>query len=218
MRVFLLAIFLVPSCLISHAQEKKISLEINYGIAGNHFVTSYEENNLPEGFIYLANKNFLGAVGQVQLNYYFQNETSLSIGYSRDTHQKERSYQTLVNSVPVIIDNWSIVHHNNIFQAKHKRHINKEFKYHFGIFYLRPEQQEIEINEPPYPIIGVFLDERDNPNNNLNEAGILGGLNYEKKIDTKFIGGINITGYYLASTSTYETTYLTGSLAYQFGK
>lgn len=203
------------SCLC-FSQDSRFSLEMNYGLAGNHFVTSYEEAPF-QGVTLLANKNFIGSVGQLQLNYFFSNGTSLNFGYARDNHEKERNYQTIINGVPVMVENWAIRHNNNIYFLKHKRHIKKDFNYHFGLFYLRPEQQEIEIHETPLPPL-VEVGERDHPNYNLNEAGILGGIDYEQKIDTKFIGGLHLSGYYLASTSTYETTYLTGSLAYRFQK
>ncbi len=200
----------------SLSQESRFSLELNYGLAANHFVTSYEENQI-DGEQLLANKDFLGSVGEVQLNYFFTNGTSLIIGYARDNHQKERSYQNIINGVPIVVDKFSIRHNNNIFFLKHKRYINEQFKYHFGLFYLRPEQQEIEIWQPPLPP-KILLEERDTPNNNLNEGGVLGGFDYEQKIDTKFTGGLHLSGYYLLSNGTYETTYLTGSLAYRFKK
>lgn len=207
-------LFLIPC--INFSQESRFAIEINYGLSGNHFVTSYEENQI-DGEQLLAKKDFLGSVGQLQLNYFFTNGTSLSFGYSRDNHQKERNFQDIINGVPVIVDKFSIKHNNNIYFLKHKRHLGENFNYHFGLFYLRPEQQEIDIWKQPLPP-RVLIEERDTPNNNLNEGGLLGGIDYERKIDIKFTGGLHLTGYYVLSNGTYETTYLTGSIAYRFQK
>jgi len=202
-------------------QTPKFSLEINYGLAGNHFVNSYTEQGegfIPEGFIYLADKDFLGTVSKIQVNYEFKNETSISVGYARDSHQSERDYLSPSTSRNlVLIKNWSIRHNNNMFFGSHKRHINKTFNYHVGVFVIHPEQQEIDIREGSEHV-SVLLDERDLPNNRLAEGGFLAGIDYEKQLDTRFVGGLHLSGFYLASTGTYETTYLTASLAYQFAE
>lgn len=219
----LIYIFLILFTKHTYGQDEKISIEVNYGLSGSPRVLRYTEeptpNVLPEGIVRLADKDFFGTVSQIQINYHLKNETSLSLGYSRDNHQRERNYNNVINNVPVSIKNWAIRHNNNVFFLKHKRNLFINFnniKYHFGGFVLHAEQQEIDIYEPPLWNGQIEIEERDQPNNGLSDAGFLGGLNFEKKIDKKFIGSINISGYYLATTGTYETTYLTGSLAYNF--
>lgn len=210
-----LFIFLLVVTKATIGQESRFSVEVNYGLAGNHFVTSYIENSddgyIPEFVDFLANKRFLGSVGQLQVNYHLKNNTSFSLGYARDSHQKEVSYKKNVAGAKLNIHKWAIRHNNNIYFFKHKRNLTKVFDYHFGLFYLRPEQQEIEIDNAARII---EIEERDNPGFNLNEAGILAGLDYEKQIDTKFKAGFHLTGHYILSASYYETTYFTGSISY----
>lgn len=213
--IYLLSILYISNFALS--QNNRFSIEANYGLSGSPRVVRYTERAgegnpaHPENRIFLADKDFFGSVGQIQLNYHLKNNTTISIGYSRDMHQRERNYQ---NSY-FYVDNFSIRHNNNIYFIKHKRNFSKSLKYHFGGFVKRPEQQEIEIWEPNGPI---SVQERDAPNNRLSDGGLLAGIDYEKQIDTHFVAGLHLSGYYLASASTYETTYLTGSLAYQFGK
>lgn len=191
------------------AQERKLSLEMNYGITGNHFVRSYIEQE-GKGNVLLAKKNFLGTVGQLQLNYHFPNNTTLSIGYAKETLEKERNYSNASSSFSV--KNFSIRHTNNMYFLKHRRPFSDVFGYHFGAFYVRPEQQELDIYGLSNP--RVIIEERDAPNQRLNELGLLAGFDFEKQIDTKFKAGLHLTGNYILTASTYEATYFTGSLAY----
>ena len=183
----------------------------------NHFVTSYaetpDEGNIPDGYIFLAKKNFLGTAGQVQLNYFFENQTSLSLGYLRDMHQKERDYYKRAEYNTVLIEDWAIRHNNNIYFIKHKRPLSNVLQYHFGLFILYPEQQEIVVWESDIAST-VLMDERDKWNSNLNEGGVLAGIDYEKQVDSKFFAGLHLSGYYVLSAQYYESTYLTGSLSY----
>lgn len=211
-------------CMQQGYMQEKFSLEVNYGVAGNNFVRDYietkEDGYIPTGARLFAKKKFLGSVGQIQLNYHLKNSTSVSVGYTRDMHQQETNYTGYVGDTDFRIDNFALRHNNNIYFAKHRRNLNeaKTLKYHFGLFYLRPEQQEIDIKLPPYFAPQIVVEERDTPNFNLNEAGILAGVDYKRQIDTKFKVGLHLSGYYVASASYYETTYLTGSLSYAFSK
>ena len=56
-------------CLVSktNGQDKKISIEVNYGLQGNFFVRGYEERNTPGISYNFYNKNFLGSMGGIEL-------------------------------------------------------------------------------------------------------------------------------------------------------
>lgn len=184
-------------CNILYSQKNSFSLELNYGLAGNHFVRSYGDD--------LNKKDFLGTISQIQVNYVLKNNTMLSLGYARDSHQQEKSFE----DQNVKVENFSLRHNNNFYYGSHTRKIHNNFKYHLGLFYMRPEQQEILVLNN-----FVWIKERDNPNNRLNEGGLLGGVSWEKQLDTKLKGGLKLTGYYIASASTYETTTLTSYISY----
>lgn len=72
-------------------------------------------------------------------------------------------------------------------------------------------QQEI-IASP----FGVFLQERNYKNSKLEEGGAFIGLQYSKKIDTKFDLGMKAKFYYLISTGSPEAITLTPTLTYHF--
>ena len=217
---FLLIFFLLFSY-ISHSQTNRFSIEANYGLAFSNFVEGYNEQGeggfMPPGYVLIADKNFLGTVNQVQVNYHLKNGTSFILGYARDSHQKERNYTNPEGTNASVLENWSLRHNNNIFFGKHKRNISKYFKYHVGVFVIHPEQQEITVWEGSEQV-AVYMDERDKPNNGLSDGGFLAGLDFEKQLGSKFLGGLHLTGYHRTSAATYETTYFTGSIAYIFNK
>ncbi len=80
-----------------------------------------------------------------------------------------------------------------------------------GIFYLRMNQQEITFSPS-----GMGAEERNYDNSNLEEAGVLWGLHYFTKIDTKFDFGVKTRVYYTLSTVSMEAITITPTLRYNF--
>ncbi len=215
MRYLNVIIFLLATVYCGVSQDRRFSVEANFGLSANHFVTSYTEYPPPRLTIY--KKRLLGTAGQLQLNYYLKNGTSISGGYCRTNNEEERNYDKAFDYVRLKIENFALHHNENIFFVKHQRRLGKLLNYHLGLYYVRFEQQEIAINEPINNGVAVIvIDERDTPNNRLNDIGFLGGLDYEKHIDSRFKAGLHLTGYWILSGSYYEATNLTGSIAYQF--
>ena len=88
-----------------------------------------------------------------------------------------------------------------------------QFKYHFGLFYSRYQQQEVTISRITN---SSSFEQRNFNNSKLEEGGAFLGIHYSKMIDTKFELGIRSRLYYLISTNEIETISLTPTLTYYF--
>ncbi len=214
---FTIYILVLVSTLQINAQSKsKISLEVNYGIQGNYFVRSYNEIGRPDGTAFL-NKNFIGSIGGIELKYQSTKRAAWSLGYAQSSNKRSVNYSTVINGIRLSINDFDIRHENRFYQLFYQRNFSKKtpnLKYEFGIFYLRSQQQEIIIGNSLRNNIDIL--QRNFKNSNLEEGGVGFGLQYLKKLDTKFDIGIRSRIYYLVSTNTLEAITLTPTLTYHF--
>lgn len=206
--------FLLYSTVIFAQKEKRFSIEVNYGLNGNFFVRSYNETvSPPAKFFY--NKNFIGNIGGLEMKYNFNKNSRLGLAFSQAKNSKEINYSGSV--LPITIINFNITHVNRFFQLFYERNFSKKnpgFKYQVGLFYLRMNQQEVEIADRVNG--GALFEERNYKTYKLEEGGAFVGFHYSKKIDTKFDLGIKSRLYYLISTNSFEAITLTPTLTYHF--
>lgn len=213
--IFLL-IYIVTYFQLQAQNSGKISIDINYGLNSNFFVRSYDETGGPQNKTYLYKKNLLGTIGGIELKYHFNNNSALIAGYSRSTNKGEKNYIGVINGVDIFINDFNIRHNNDFYLLAFERRFKKSnpaFTYHVGLVVATMHQQEISIESFANQI---SLDERNFKNSKLQEAGVLGGFHFQKKIDTKLDLGIRIRGYYLVSAQTFEALTLTPTLTYTF--
>lgn len=213
--IFLIS-FLISMPLFSQTKSK-LSLEVNYGLNGNFFVSNadYGRPGGPSNKKFYQ-KNFIGSIKGVEVKYCFTKKARLGFAFANSINKKVINYTG--NFIDFGIVDWKITHTNNFFQLFYERDFDKQkrnFKYHAGLFYLRSNQQEVSIGDRPVGA-GVLFEERNFKNSNLEEGGVFVGFHYSKKIDTKFELGIKSRVYYLISTSTFEAVTLTPTLTYNF--
>ncbi|MEN9599887.1 MAG: hypothetical protein RL596_2206 [Bacteroidota bacterium] len=200
---------------LSFSQKKnRVSLEAAYGLQGNYFVGSYTEVNRPGTQAAFLNKNFIGSIGGITLKYRATKTASWGLGYSRSRNTRTVDYFTSINGFGVYIRDFDITHLNHFFEIFYQRKFSKKLpflKYEIGLFYLRPQQQEVEVS-----FSGAGFEQRNFKNAKLEEGGAFVGIQFSKMIDTKFELGIKSRVYYLISTNSLETITLTPTLAYHF--
>ncbi|MDP1973811.1 MAG: hypothetical protein Q8J87_12600, partial [Sediminibacterium sp.] len=171
--IFLLSL----SPFVAIAQKKsKFSFEINYGLNGNFFVRSYQEQAPPFPVTEISNKNFIGTVGGIELKYNVTKRASWGFGYAKSSNQKAINYTSNVNGVVLSINDFDIKHVNHFYQLFYEREITKKLpalKSQIGLFYLRPQQQEVSISRN-----GFLFEQRNFKNSYLEEGGIFLGLHY----------------------------------------
>lgn len=210
-------------CVVAFSQlqaqkSDKFSLELNYGLNGNFFVRSYDELGGPPNKTYLYKKKFLGTVGGIELKYHLDNISSLIAGYSRSSNKGEKNYSGNINGIDVFVSDFNLRHNNDFYQVGYERRFKKSnpvLKYHIGVVIATMHQQEISIENFDNQ---VLIDERNFKNSKLQEAGVFGGVHFQKKIDTKLELGLRIRAYYLVSVQTFEALTLTPTLTYTFYK
>ena len=203
-----LAAFMLVSLLLN--AQKKFSLELNYGLNGNFFVRSYPEN-APWPLLEFNKKDFIGTIGGIEGRYVLNSKSSIGLGFSKSHNQKKINYY---NGYNASMRDFNITHTNYFYALDYERSLSKKIKnlsMQLGIFYLRMNQQEITFSPS-----GMGAEERNYDNSNLEEGGVLWGLHYFKKIDTKFDFGVKTRVYYLLSTSSFEAITITPTLRYNF--
>lgn len=194
----------------------KFSVQINYGLNGNFFVRSYDELGGPTNKKYFYKKNFIGTIGGAELNYRLSKKSSLLMGYSRGINRGKKNYVGRINGTDIIINDFNLRHINNIYQLGYGIYTgkkNKDLKIDVGVMLIYDLRQTIAIeNWDNY----IDIDERNLKNANAVEGGAFLGLEYSKKIDSKFNIGLKTRVYYLISTNNLEAISLTPTLTYYF--
>jgi len=215
--IFIFLFFL--TCVELQAQKiRKFTLDLSYGLNGNSFFNGYEETGGlgPPNETYLYKKNFLGDVAGIEFKYRLDSTSSLNAGYSRTANKAKKNYEGIINGVDVLVRDFNIRHHNDFFHLSYERRFKKSnpaFKYHVGLVYQKPQQQEISIERY---FNAVVLDERNFTNSGLEEGGFIGGVDFQKKIDTNVNLGLRIRGYYMISQRSLEVLTLTPTLTFAF--
>jgi hypothetical protein len=211
MKATILTSFLLSLTIASMAQTKDhISIEVNYGLIGNFFVRSYDETIAPPAQLFYK-KNFVGTAGGLEVKYNLSQRSSVNFGFAKSTNKREISFD---NGSNVLIKFFDISHINHFYQLAFETSPSKKLKdlrIQGGFFYLRTEQQEVEVS----PLGGLF-EQRDFKNYKLEEGGMFVGIQYSKRIDTKFDLGIRARVYYTISTNRFEAVTLTPTLTYHF--
>ncbi len=149
------------------------------------------------------------------MKYKLGQKANLGIAYARSINIRKISYSGPFNSINLRITDYSITHTDIFYQLFYERSLYKisPVKAHLGLFYLRMNQQEVELSNY---INTISFEERNNKNSKLEEGGAFFGIHYFKKIDTKFELGIKSRVYYLISTNEFEAITLTPTLTYSF--
>ena len=214
-KIGLIICFLLSALFVT-AQHSRFSIEGNYGLQRNFFVTSYDES--PNSFSQTSfyKKAPVGTIGGIELKYRIGKRGALAFGYAGSVNSRTVSYRTTINGVAVGISDFKITHKNRFFQLGYEYALQKKNLSLFaeaGLFYVRPFQQEIDISQSRRVIL---FEERNFNNSKLEEGGFFIGVTYMKKIDTKFRLGIKSRLYYLASTNSLEALTLTPVLSYSF--
>lgn len=196
--------------------SQKFSIEAIYGLNGNFFVRSYDELGGPVPKTYLYKKNFLGSISGIELKYKISKKSSLGLAFSRSSNAGTKNYNGNFNGVNVIISDFQIRHIENFYQFYYERNLSEkypQFKYHLGLVYARMQQQEISLENLSNTIT---FQQRNYKNSRLEEGGLFFGVQYSKKIDSRFELGIKSRIYYLISVQTLEALTLTPTLTYTF--
>lgn len=201
---------------VLYAQEKRISIEANYGFQRNFFVDDYDESPNSFSDINFYNKSVIGAIGGLEIKYRIGKRTKLGLGYASSSNSRILSYSGVANGVGIGIIDFPITHKNQFYQMNYEFGIGglkSDFSVEAGFFYLRSFQQEVEISSFRRT---VLFEERNFKNSRLEEGGAFIGFSYMAKIDTRFRLGIRSRFYYLISTNSPEALTVTPTLSYNF--
>lgn len=209
MKQLILLYFSLTLILMLKAQKnERFSFGVNYGLNGNFFVINYPEN-APPPITPFYKKKFLGTIGGIEGRYNLSSRSSFGLEFSKSNNKKLVNYYNGSNAG---FRDFNINHTNYFYAFDYERAIEKKknkFSFQFGLYYLRMKMQEVDFTP-----IGVIADERNFENSNLEDGGLLFGVNYFRKIDTKLEFGVKSKIYYNLGTISFEAITITPSLRY----
>lgn len=209
----------------SFAQKNsRFSIEANYGLNYNFFVTSYNEVYAPGNaeHLYLYKKRQIGTAGGFELKYRIGKQGNLIAGYARTVNSKRRSGGILTDDFQLYINDFNLRHIDNIYLLGYERPFTGKqpaLKFNLGAMYLTSQQQEITIDKFPKGSgsnIEAVVKDRNKKNAGMEEAGVFAGFSYQKPISNNFDLGIKTRGYFLVSTGTFEAITFTPFILYKF--
>ena len=177
---------------------------------------SYEESTGPADSQGLYKKSLLGTAGGIQVSYNIDRRSAVTAAYTRTNNKGRKNYGTDFSQTQVYIKDFNLRHMNDFFQIGYERSFsvsNPLFRYHAGLVLVNSQQQVISIHSWGS---GISIVEHNQWGLSQSEAGVFGGIQFSKKVDTNFEAGIKLRGYFLVSTGTFEAITLTPTLAYNF--
>lgn len=188
--------------------KNKITFSAGYGLAASFFVNSYSEAPIfgPDD-VYFFNKKINGSVGTFDIGWNFKRNYSLHFGFNRQHFTKAIQYNTMMNNVVLMLDR-EIYHKDNIYTLsllKRFRSTKGSFQGGLGIYYLRSEQNEIEILKS----MQAYLDtERAVAGYGLEEGGAMAEIGYDYYFQPKVAIGIKSAFYFTITTGEAESVIL----------
>jgi hypothetical protein len=195
--------------------NSRFSIKICYGISGNFFVRSYDEQGGPANKTYFYKKNFIGTISGISATIKLDNYSSIFIEYNRSVNNGRKNYAGSLNGVDIYILDFQLRHINNFYLIGYELFLNKlkNIKADVGGVLIYDVGQTINIeNWDNY----LSIEQNDFKNSKSVQGGVFLGFEYLKKLDTKFSLGLKTRGYYLISTSSFEAITLTPTLTYHF--
>ncbi len=212
---FVLLFAIVHSVAQQSLQPKsKVFVTAGYGLAGSFFVRSYDEFSGPDGWKGWSKKHFIGNAQNIAVGIHLKHNIDISVGFHYQRFNRHVKFNDTLSGVAIVNDH-TIYDKNNIwFGGISKSYLHKKqlFSFGIGLYYLRPQQESIDVIQP-----GLYIDrEYNQKNNGLNELGVFGELDYEYEFQPKVSIGVKGQIYYTASASYFESVTLYPYIKFNF--
>ncbi len=195
----------------------KYSIQFGYGIAGSFFVRSYFENELPFETSFFK-KHFIGRNLNVGISRSIGQNFHVSLNYTLQEFNKRITYSNQFGSVVFQLGEHQIRHTNNMYDLTIRKQFDRRSYSWFagvGLYYLRPIQQEIIIDQFTNATL-IRIQDRRQKYHRLNELGTLVEAGFEKKFQPRMIIGLKSQIMYTLSTQEFESATLFPYLKYTF--
>ena len=206
-------IFVFHVQLLSAQDSGRFSFTANFGLSGNFYVRSYDEDNFPGIAFY--KKNFIGTTGGLETSYKIDQKSNLFLGYMRSENQRTIDFTGSNNGINLSI--WSFTTRDifNVFYLGYGFNFKKikGLQIQGSFFYIRPILQDIELTDNQ-----INIWERKFSNANFNELGIFIGLHYKRPILSNLELGIQSRLLYEVTSNLLNQITLTPTLTYHFQK
>ncbi|MFN4314042.1 MAG: hypothetical protein ACK4E0_07110 [Chitinophagaceae bacterium] len=202
-------------------KTRHISIYASYGPQLNFFANSFDEESGPQPHRYFYNKQMLGSIAGVGLQYDWNSRSFLQLEYNQSKNKARVNYAINLNGVDFYVKDFNLHYINHFFQLGYgRRFAGKKSAWiaELGLLYLTTADQSIVYEGAVLGGPVVEIAERNFSNSGMEEAGFYGGVGWERSIDTRFTAGIKARAYYLVSISFLEAVSLTPVLRCRIGK
>jgi hypothetical protein len=191
--------------------SRRLSLQIHYGAVANFQAASFRDTPTE-----LQHVDLLGTAGGAEAAYQISNKGAVALGYTRSVNMQEKHVRYQNSTATTAQIDFRLRYINHAFQAVYERSLTPDLTAHAGVVYLTTASQTaflVPVTAGNLPF--VTITETNRGNSYSEEAGVVAGLQYSRAIDTRLRLGLKVSGYYLASVSTFEMLTLTPVLSYQ---
>lgn len=188
----------------NNSHKPKFFISAGYGLAGSFFVRSYEEPPADfTGYKEFTKKNFIGAVQNIAIGLHLKKNIEIKGGLNFQHFTRKIKARDTLSGVIIDLDH-TIHHRDYMWFGNFNKNYNKKnhvFSWGLGLYYLRPQQEEVTISPPRF-----FQNrERNQKNSRLNEGGSFLELAYEYKFQPKVNIGVKTQFYYTLSAGYPES-------------
>ena len=195
----------------------RFRLEAGYGAQANFFVSTYNDVYSPgNSSTYFRKKDPIGTMAATEAHFRLGRRSFLSAGFARSVNSARVDFSGTVGTAQVDITGFHLRHLTHFFTLGYARAVERnrsEWQGAAGLVYLTTQQQEFELDRATRD---VMLNERNFSRNRLAEGGVYGGVQYLRRIDSRFRAGVKLRVYYLVSVASFETLALTPTLTFSF--
>lgn len=206
-KIFRICVFLFSTFVLAQEKEEsksRLELAINYGIGGNFFVTSYNEQ--PSQFY---SKNFIGTIGGLELVWNLKdNKQAFGLSFDRLVNNGKKNISRTSTNNSITVENFNLRQTNNMYGIFYRKTFKSRFSASLGFYLFSDISQDLEIYDK-----SIYLRESKS-----TEGGFFLGADYFFFTSGNFEAGIQskVFSYFAISEFDLEVISLTPKIRYRF--
>lgn len=189
----------------------RLEIAANYGIGGNFFVTSYNEQQ-PSQFY---SKDFIGTIGGIELVWNLKdNKQAFGLSFDRSVNHGEKNISRTSTNNSITVENFNLRHMNKMYGVFYKRKFKSNVSAFLGFYLFYTYDQLLEIKDNRLVLNEISPKNQEN----YAEGGFFLGADYFFFTSGNFEVGIQskLFSYFAISEFDVEAISLTPKIRYRF--
>lgn len=185
--------------------KSRLELAINYGIGGNFFVTSHNEQQSSQ----LYSKDFIGTIGGLELVWNLKdNKQAFGLSFDRSVNKGKKNISRTSTNNSITVENFNLQHMNKMYGIFYRKTFKSRFSASLGFYLFSDISQNLEVYDK-----SIYLRESKS-----TEGGFFLGADYFFFTSGNFDLGIQskLFSYFAISEFDLEAISLTAKIRYRF--